>query len=423
MPDRAGSPTSRAAPGPAPRTPTARPASGTCTCSRPSSRTSTGTTPTSGASTRTSCASGSTAASPASASTPRRCSSRTRRCPRSRPTPGPGEHPHVDRDELHDIYRGWRAVADSYAEPRVLVGEVWLAGPRAVRPVPAPRRDAHGVQLRLHGPPLGRQGSCASRSRRRSPRTPPSAPPPPGCCPTTTSPGPSPATAARTASFAFAAKRFGTPTDLAARHAPGPGRRPARRRAARLAVRLPGRRARPARGRGPARWTLHPGPDALPLRGRRPRPRRLPRPAAVDARRGPAFGFGPDGGARPWLPQPAGWGELSVEAQADDPTPRCSASTAASCAPPRRAGAAATDFAWRGRPDRRGDDDVLAFARGDDVAVRRQPRRRARPAARRTPRCSWRAPTSSRRRRAEPPPTPPPGSAHLPGHTTGTTLT
>ena len=40
--------------------------------------------------------------------------------------PGPGEHPHVDRDELHDVYRGWRAVADSYDGKRVLVGEVWL---------------------------------------------------------------------------------------------------------------------------------------------------------------------------------------------------------------------------------------------------------------------------------------------------------
>ncbi|HEY4753437.1 MAG TPA: alpha-amylase family glycosyl hydrolase, partial [Candidatus Limnocylindrales bacterium] len=39
---------------------------------------------------------------------------------------GPGEHPNTDRDELHDIYRSWRAVADSYPEARVLVGEIWL---------------------------------------------------------------------------------------------------------------------------------------------------------------------------------------------------------------------------------------------------------------------------------------------------------
>jgi len=40
--------------------------------------------------------------------------------------PGPGEHPTQDRDELHDVYRGWRAVADTYPGTRVLVGEIWL---------------------------------------------------------------------------------------------------------------------------------------------------------------------------------------------------------------------------------------------------------------------------------------------------------
>jgi alpha-glucosidase len=40
--------------------------------------------------------------------------------------PGPGEHPSQDRDELHDVYRAWRAVADEYPGTRVLVGELWL---------------------------------------------------------------------------------------------------------------------------------------------------------------------------------------------------------------------------------------------------------------------------------------------------------
>jgi alpha-glucosidase len=34
-------------------------------------------------------------------------------------------HPYVDRDDVHDIYRAWRAVAEQYAD-RVLIGEVWL---------------------------------------------------------------------------------------------------------------------------------------------------------------------------------------------------------------------------------------------------------------------------------------------------------
>jgi alpha-glucosidase len=38
----------------------------------------------------------------------------------------PFPHPNTDRDEVHDVYRAWRAIADSYSEPRVLIGEVWL---------------------------------------------------------------------------------------------------------------------------------------------------------------------------------------------------------------------------------------------------------------------------------------------------------
>ena len=39
--------------------------------------------------------------------------------------PPPGTHPFVDRDDVHDIYRSWRAVAGDYAG-RVLTGEIWL---------------------------------------------------------------------------------------------------------------------------------------------------------------------------------------------------------------------------------------------------------------------------------------------------------
>src|SRR5688572_11164795 len=39
------------------------------------------------------------------------------------------DHPHWDRDEIHDVYRGWRTVTDSYDGDRVLVGEIWVASP------------------------------------------------------------------------------------------------------------------------------------------------------------------------------------------------------------------------------------------------------------------------------------------------------
>ncbi len=35
-------------------------------------------------------------------------------------------HPYIDRDELHELYREWRAIADSYPGSRILVGEIWL---------------------------------------------------------------------------------------------------------------------------------------------------------------------------------------------------------------------------------------------------------------------------------------------------------
>lgn len=38
-----------------------------------------------------------------------------------------GTHPFEDRDEVHGIYRRWRAVANSYRDDKLLVGEVWLA--------------------------------------------------------------------------------------------------------------------------------------------------------------------------------------------------------------------------------------------------------------------------------------------------------
>ncbi|MEU6161043.1 glycoside hydrolase family 13 protein [Streptomyces sp. NPDC047130] len=44
----------------------------------------------------------------------------------------PGEHPLYDRDEVHEIYRDWRKILDSYAPPRMAVAEAWVPGPRRV---------------------------------------------------------------------------------------------------------------------------------------------------------------------------------------------------------------------------------------------------------------------------------------------------
>jgi alpha-glucosidase len=52
--------------------------------------------------------------------------------------PDRADHPHWDRDGVHEIYRAWRRAADSYPDPRVFVAEAWVASPdrlgRYVRP-------------------------------------------------------------------------------------------------------------------------------------------------------------------------------------------------------------------------------------------------------------------------------------------------
>jgi alpha-glucosidase len=52
--------------------------------------------------------------------------------------PAKSGHPHWDLDEVHDVYRAWRRIADSYPGERAFVGEAWVATPaqlaRYVRP-------------------------------------------------------------------------------------------------------------------------------------------------------------------------------------------------------------------------------------------------------------------------------------------------
>ena len=42
------------------------------------------------------------------------------------PANPPEPHPFEDRDEVHEVYVSWRRIADSYPDPRALIGEVWL---------------------------------------------------------------------------------------------------------------------------------------------------------------------------------------------------------------------------------------------------------------------------------------------------------
>ena len=242
--------------------PTDGPATGTSTCSRPSSPTSTGTTRTSAPSTRRSCASGSIAARPASASTRPRSWSRTRRCPRSRPSRRPGgTRPRTATSSTTSIAAGAPSPT-RIPGTRVLVGELWLADidrfaeylrpdelhtafnfDFMARPWRADDlRDSIDATLAAHAP----VGAPATWVLSNHDVTRPVTPLRPGGHVVRLPPQ--------------AVRRRDRPRT---RPTAGTGGRAAHRRAARLPLHLPGRRARPRRGRGPDR--RDPGPDARPL--------------------------------------------------------------------------------------------------------------------------------------------------------------
>ena len=282
-------------------------------------------------STRRSSGSGSIAARPASGSTRRRCWSRTRRLPEVPADPLPGDHPTVDRDELHDIYRSWRAIADSYpgdADPR---RRDLAAGHGPVRPLPAPRRAPHRLQLRLPRPAVGaaepagldRRDARRPRPGRRAVDLGPVEP--------RRDPARSPARSrghrrSRSRRSATGLPRTSTSAGAAARAA------------ALLSAALPGslyiyqgdelgldevedlpldRLQDPMYFRSGG---IDPGRDGC----------RVPLPWSGDE---PPFGFSPAGAqAEPWLPQPGHWADLTVEAQRRRRRSRCSTSIARPCA-------------------------------------------------------------------------------------------
>jgi alpha-glucosidase len=274
--------------------------------------------------------------------------------------PMPGDHPNTDRDELHDIYRSWRAVADSYAGERILVGEVWLADAERfanyLRPdelhtafnfdfLARPWDAANLVRsidetLAVHAP----VGAAATWVLSNHDVTRPVS-----------------RYGQQDTSFAFARKRSGTPTDLAL------GRRRARA-AALLVAALPGSLyiyqgdelgldevAVPA---GEIRDPMHarsggidPGRDGC----------RVPLPWSGDR---PPFGFSPDGAAAPpWLSQPAHWAGLTAEAQLADPDSMLQLYRTLLRIRREEAGLGDGPFAWL--PSTPG---VLAFSRGERFA-------------------------------------------------------
>jgi alpha-glucosidase len=219
-------------------------------------------------------------------------------------------HPFHDLDEVHDVYRGWRRVADSYPGDRALIGEVWM-----------PEVDRFANYLRpdeLHAafnfdflgcawdPELMR--ACIDRTLHAHERV--------GAPPTwvlsnhdvtrhVTRYGRADTT------FSFDNNLDGTPVDLEL------GTRRARA-AALLSLSLPGA-TYIYQGEELGLWENEHIPVEEfqdPMWARRGHSRdgcRVPLPWSGDE---PPFGFST---ARPWLPQPPEWKDRTVQAQTGDP--------------------------------------------------------------------------------------------------------
>jgi alpha-glucosidase len=272
--------------------------------------------------------------------------------------PQPGSHPTVDRDELHDIYRSWRSIADSYPGNRILVGEIWL--PDMDRFARFLRPDELHTAFNFDF--LGRPWQAAGL--RESIDTTIAAHAPVGAASTWVLSNhdvtrPVTRLGREDSSFAFATKRHGTPTDLDL------GRRRARA-AALLSAALPGslyiyqgdelgleevdnlpvdRLQDPMYFRSGG---TDPGRDGC----------RVPLPWAGTT---PPFGFSPEGSAgEPWLPQPATWVDLTVDAQREDAGSMLNLYRTALIIRRSEPGLGDGPMAWLAS-----EEQVLAFSRGD----------------------------------------------------------
>lgn len=271
----------------------------------------------------------------------------------------PGRHPYIDRDEIHDVYRAWRSVADSYDEPRVLVGEVWLPDTerfvRYLRPDEMHTAFNFDFMSRPWDASEIRDSITATLAAHATTDA-------PATWVLSNHDVTRPATRYGRAdsSFAFRAKRFGTPSDLAL------GVRRARA-AALLTAALPGTlyvyqgdelglpevELPPSRIQDPMHARsggIDPGRDGC----------RVPLPWSGTV---PPFGFGP-AGSTPWLPQPATWSAFTVEAQERDPASTLHLYRRAIELRRSEPGLARGAFAWVEL-----GVDVLAFRRDDVLCV------------------------------------------------------
>ncbi|MQA79342.1 MAG: alpha-amylase [Streptosporangiales bacterium] len=199
-----------------------------------------------------------------------------------------------DREEVHDVYRRWRRIADTYDPPRCLVGEINLPADRAARYVRPDELHLGFAFAFIHTPwdPAALRSTIddllAASTVNGGPVT----------------------WVTENHDVVRSATRYG-----------GGSRGHARARAALLLMlALPGTvYLYQGQELGLPEVDVPPGARQDPAWFRSGRTRdgcRVPLPWTRD---GASYGFSPAGAtAAPWLPQPAGWGDTSVEAQDSD---------------------------------------------------------------------------------------------------------
>ncbi|MCO1655112.1 glycoside hydrolase family 13 protein [Pseudonocardia humida] len=225
-------------------------------------------------------------------------------------------HPHWDRDEVHEVYREWRELADSYDPPRVFVAEAWVDHPdRLSRYV---RRDELHTAFNFNYLVTPWRGPEMRKSISETIAEHAAVGAPPTWVLSNHDVSRHPSRYARVDQTA--PTRHLDPRDTGVDHALGLRRA---RAAALLTLALPGG-AYVYQGEELGLPEVEDLPEDVlqdptwERSGRTERGRdgcRVPIPWSGDT---PPYGFGP--GSTTWLPQPADWGPLTVEAQAGDPS-------------------------------------------------------------------------------------------------------
>ena len=272
----------------------------------------------------------------------------------------PVPHPYEDRDEVHPIYQGWRRVADSFDEPKALIGEIWLPDTDRfvlyLRPNEmhtafnfdflastwdaAEFRRTIDATLAAHAP-VGAPATWVLSNHdvtRHVTRY--------GRADTTFTHDP-----------AHRESQHGSPSDFAV------GTRRARA-AVLISFALPGS-VYVYQGEELGLWEIEDIPDSArqdPMFARSGGSNpgrdgsRVPLPWSGQT---PPFGFSPDAATgEPWLPQPAAWRDFTAEAEAGDPTSMLELYRSALRIRHAQAGLGDGPMTWLDAPD-----GVLAFSR------------------------------------------------------------